>query len=90
MPLSALSIASLADMGYSVNYEAAQEYTLGGSLLTQQIDYSTLTPSQPAVNAGTLKTIEAAGTMSVLDECGCCFCRNVAQSETAATTSSMG
>ena len=72
MPLSALSIASLADMGYSVNYEAAQEYTLGGSLLSQQIDYSTLTP-KPAVNADTLKAIEAAGTCPYLMNVGAVF-----------------
>ena len=37
MPLSSLSVAALADLGYQVNYSAAESYTIPGGLVASAV-----------------------------------------------------
>lgn len=75
-PLSALTIASLQDMGYTVNMLAAEAYTLPGSTLSSVLQSSQAISDQPALlDTTTLKALEQSSMVNRFEECGCSLCR---------------
>src|SRR5262249_22085913 len=75
-PLSILTIGSLQDMGYVVNYSAADPYTLPGHLVAGLIDSGSTGTSTSSLASGPSDTPAASQNLADVDGSGVALLTN--------------